>query len=92
VAGMYDTRSHDILWYWLTRICGRSPFLARRLEIFGNIASFASWQSARGFDTSRRDVTREPLWRAASSALRTGKATVLESMQVARRRTSPTRV
>jgi hypothetical protein len=66
------------VWYWLERACSRSRFLAKGLEISGNVASFASWQAARGFDGSKHYSSRAALWRAASSALRTGKVTVLE--------------
>jgi hypothetical protein len=78
VASVFDKRSHDLLWYWLTRVCSRSKLLARGLEIVGNIASFASWQMARGLEGGGRYPTRESLWRAEIPPLRIGKATVLE--------------
>jgi hypothetical protein len=78
VAGTYNKRSHDLVWSWLKLACGRSAFLAKSLEIAGNVASFASWQAARGLDGGVRYGTREGLWQAASASLRSGKATVLE--------------
>jgi hypothetical protein len=66
------------VWSWLKRTCNRSAFLAKSLEISGNVASFATWQAARGLGSGGLYGTRERLWQAASASLRTGKVTVLE--------------
>ena len=66
------------MWSWLKEACARSSFLAKFLEISGNVASFATWQGERGLDAGPRYRTREQLWRAASAPLRRGRATVLE--------------
>lgn len=78
MTGPYNKRSHDLVWSWLKRACRGSRFLAKSLEISGNVASFATWQAARGLDGGRSYGTRGHLWQAASAPLRTGKATVLE--------------
>jgi hypothetical protein len=78
MAGAHNKRAHDWVWSWLIRACTRSSFLVKSLEISGNVASFAMWQTARGLDGGRHYATRERLWLAASAPLRRGKATVLE--------------
>jgi hypothetical protein len=78
VSGRYNKRSHDAVWSWLKRSCGRSSVLAKFFEISGNVASFATWQSVRGLDGAKQYRNREQLWRAASARLERGKATVLE--------------
>jgi len=78
VSGQYNKRSHDVVWSWLKQACSSSSFLEKFFEISGNIASFATWQAARGLDGAKRYRTRERLWRAASVPLDRGEATVLE--------------
>jgi|SRR5680860_656416 len=78
MGGTYNRRSHDLVWSSLTQACSRSPFLAKALEISGNVASFATWRAARGLDQGRHYRSRERLWRATSEPLQHGKATVLE--------------
>jgi hypothetical protein len=75
---MYNKRSHDLVWSSLVRLCRRSRVAAKFLEISGDVASFAMWQSAKGLDGGTRCRTREKLWRVASEPLRLGKVTVLE--------------
>lgn len=77
MSGPYNRPTHDIVWSWLKRACSSWPFLAKFLEISGNVASFATWQTARGLDHGQRYRTREQLWRATSGRLR-GSLTVLE--------------
>jgi hypothetical protein len=78
VAGAYNKRSHDLVWSWLKRACSHSTFLAKSLEISGNVASFATWQAARGLDGGAGFGTREQLWKATSARFTNGRATVLE--------------
>jgi hypothetical protein len=78
VSGRYNKRSHDFVWSSLKQACSRSSFLAKFFEISGNVASFATWQAVRGLDSAKWYPTRERLWRAASSPLQRGRATVLE--------------
>lgn len=66
------------MWSTLKRVCDRSAFAAKLLEISGDVASFAMWQRARGFAGGVRCRTRESLWKIASDPLRSGRVTVLE--------------
>ena len=78
MPGAYNKRSHDWVWSWIWRACRRSSSLAKALEISGSVASFTSWQRARGFDGTPGYPTRGRLWHATSPRLRRGKVTVLE--------------
>jgi hypothetical protein len=78
VSGPYNKPTHDTVWSWLKRSCDRWPLLAKALELSGNVASFASWQAARGLDDGARYRSRQQLWKATSERLRSGRVTVLE--------------
>jgi hypothetical protein len=78
VSGPYNKRTHDAVWSWVKRVCSRSSFLAKFLEISGHVASFATWQAARGLHECASYASRERLWEAASGRLQTGSVTVLE--------------
>jgi hypothetical protein len=78
VSGKYNKRSHEAVWSSLKQACSRSTFLAKFFEISGNVASFATWQAARGLDGGARYRSRERLWKAASKHLERDKVTILE--------------
>jgi hypothetical protein len=78
VSGPYNKLAHDVVWSWLKCSCGNWPWLAKLLEISGNVASFASWQAARSLDGGERYRSRERLWRAASGRVQSGSVTALE--------------
>ena len=73
----YQKRSHDLAWLYFKRGCSRWSFLAKASEIAGHVASFASWQTARGLDAGAI-VSRDRLWRLAMKHLQAGAVTVLE--------------
>ncbi len=78
MTGVYNKRSHDWVWSLLKDACRSSSLVAKFLEISGNVASFATWQRARGLDGVPTYRTRGQLWQAASKPLQRGKTTVLE--------------
>lgn len=78
MGGAYNKRSHDFVWSCLKGVCARSPFLARALEISGDVASFATWQAVRGLDAGGRFANRERLWQATAARLQHGRVTILE--------------
>jgi hypothetical protein len=78
VSGPYNKRAHDEVWSLVKWCSSRWPFFAKSLEISGNVASFATWQVARGLDGGAHYGSRERLWRSTSGRLRSGRVTILE--------------
>jgi hypothetical protein len=74
----YNKLSHDLVWLALKRGCSRLSFLAKSVEIAGHVASFATWQAARGLDGGVQHASRERLWQTAATQLSSGSVTVLE--------------
>ncbi len=74
----YNKRWEQVVWSTARRSCARSRFLARGLEIAGNVAAYATWQQARGLDAMPSFSTREALWGSTARAVASGPVTVLE--------------
>jgi hypothetical protein len=73
----HNKRSHQAVFSVVERMSAASSYLARTIEIAGNVAGYALWQRAKGMG-ARRFMSREALWRSTIFPRLSGPVTVLE--------------
>jgi hypothetical protein len=73
----YGMRSQELVFSTVERLAAASRFVARAIEIAGNVASYSLWQQVHGL-SSPRFFGREALWRSTMFPRLKTSATVLE--------------
>jgi len=72
-----NPKSHELVFWTVSRISSTSRFLGRAMELAGNVAGYALWCQERGFRPPCY-LHRERLWSDAVFPRLTGPTTVIE--------------